>query len=679
MSTSEILSPAGGEDQLLAAVRCGANAVYLGGQNFNARRNAANFAVAELGRAVSYCHARGVKVYVAVNTVVLDAEMRGLEEEADRIAEAGADAVILQDMAALRLFIGRYPSIQRHASTQTAVHNIDGARFLQDAGFDSIVLARELSLTEIEAICAAISIQKEAFVHGAHCMSVSGACYLSAMLGGRSGNRGLCAQPCRLNWSSAERSYALSLKDMSLLPRIRELADAGVTSFKIEGRMKRPEYVAAATSACRLALEGNPYDAEALRAVFSRSGFTDGYLSGHRDAQMFGTRTKEDVAGADRVLTSLAALYRNEVPLVPVDLRFSLHPDSVSLHAGDGGAHEATVQGGAPEKAIHRTLDEQTTHRHLAKTGGTPFYVRGFQADIDEGLTLSASALNALRRQALDALLTLRGQSRPHVKQPFEIGPPTHYRSLREKPALWARFYQKEQITCLDAFDRIIVPAEEIDAALIAALGEKLIAQLPAVLFPEDEPGFDAKLASLRKEGLLAVWADNIYGIALARRLGLAVHGGFGLNIANTEALRFYGAQGLADATLSFELSMAGIRSLGGGLPRGIVSYGYLPLMRLRNCPIQSSVGCADCGQSGSLTDRRQISFALECDRRRSVSLLNSVPLDIAERSMRGLDHQLLYFTRESAGEIQAVTQRFLAAQKTEQPHTNGLYYRPLL
>ncbi len=678
MSIPEILAPAGGEEQLIAAVRCGANAVYLGGKNFNARRNAMNFTKTDLKQAVSYCHARGVKVYITVNTIVLDGERAALEEEADLIADAGADAVILQDMAALSLFRQRYPSLKCFASTQTAVHNVDGARFLQDSGFDSIVLARELSLDEIKTICAAVSIQKEAFIHGAHCMSVSGACYLSAMLGGRSGNRGLCAQPCRLNWTSGDHPYALSLKDMSLLPHLPELANAGVNSFKIEGRMKRAEYVAAATTACRLALEGKPYDAESLRAVFSRSGFTDGYLAARRDGAMFGYRTKEDVADAEGVLATLAALYRNETPLVPVDLHFSLNASAATLTASDG-SREITTRGPAPEQAIHRALDEQSAKKNLEKTGGTPFFVRAFTAELQEGYTLPASALNAMRREALDALLALRGQTTPHERQKFVFAAPERYRSALEKPALWARFYHAEQITCADSFERIILPAEEIDRNLLSKFGDALIAQLPSVLFPESEPAFDAKLEALARQGLSAVWTNNIYGIALGKRLGLNVHGGYGLNCANTEALRFYEAQGLASLTLSFELSMAAIKQLGGSISRGIVSYGNLPLMQLRNCPIQASVGCAACKQAGELTDRMRVRFAVECDHFRTVALLNSVPLDIAERNLQGLDHQILYFTRENSAEIEHVTARFQAAEKTLETHTTGLYYRTLL
>ena len=678
MPTPEILAPVGGEEQLLAAVRCGADAVYLGGQNFNARRNAANFAETDLTQAVSYCHARGVKVYVTVNTVVLNAELPALEEEADRIAQAGADAVIIQDMAVLRLFAARYPSLKRFASTQTAVHNVDGAKFLESVGFDSIVLARELSLREIESICAAVSIQKEAFIHGAHCMSVSGACYLSAMLGGRSGNRGLCAQPCRLNWTSGAHPYALSLKDMSLLPHLTELASVGVNSFKIEGRMKRPEYVAAATAACKLALEGKPYDAEALRAVFSRSGFTAGYLNGTRNADMFGYRTKEDVTGADGVLASLASLYRNETPLVPVDLTFSLNENESSLTVSDG-TRTVTATGSAPERAIHRALDEESAKKNLEKTGGTPFFVRSLTAEIADGLTLPASALNALRREALDELLAQRGNILPHKREHFSFAPPERYQSKTEKPALWARFYKKEQIACADSFEKIILPAEEIDAELLSQFGEKLTAQLPTVLFPADEPAFDAHLESLAELGLSSVWANNVYGVALGRRLGLNVHGGYGLNCTNTEALHFYELQRIASLTLSFELSMSAIKGLGGTMPRGIVSYGSLPLMQLRNCPIKASIGCAACGQAGELIDRMQARFPVECDHYRTVALLNSVPLDIAERGIHGLDYQLLYFTRETQEEVAAVTARFVAEQKTEAPHTTGLYYRTLL
>ena len=678
MTTPEFLAPVGGEEQLLAAVRCGANAVYLGGKNFNARRNATNFDETELSRVVSYCHARNVAVYVTVNTIILDDEMTALEEEADRIALSGADAVILQDMAALRLFANRYPTLRRIASTQTAVHNVDGAKYLEEVGFDSIVLARELTLGEMATICSSISITTEAFIHGAHCMSVSGACYLSAMLGGRSGNRGLCAQPCRLNWNGGGSEYALSLKDMSLISHIQEMAQVGVGSFKIEGRMKRPEYVAAATTACRLALEGKPYDAETLRAVFSRSGFTDGYLTGKRNDAMFGHRTKDDVTDADGVLKQLAALYRNETPLVPVDMAFTMQTDGVLLTVSDG-ENSVETRGPAPEQAINRPLDETAARKNLEKTGGTPFYLREFSAELAEGYTLPASALNALRRDALEELLLLRGQTRPHERQTYDIQPPERRRATPESPALWARFHQAEQIASADAFAKILLSAEQIDASILNRYSDKLVAELPTLLFPEDEAAFDETLANLAALGLRTVFANNIYGIQLGKRLGLEVIGGYGLNVTNTEALLFYESRGLVGLTVSYELAMGKIKSLGGAIPRGIVSYGSLPLMHVRNCPVRASIGCAACGENGSLTDRMQVVFPVECQQRRAATLLNSVPLDLSGRSLGGLDYQLLYFTRESADQVAAVTRRIQQGEKTSEPHTTGLYYRDLL
>ena len=371
MHKGQIMAPAGGLEQLVAAVRCGADAVYLGGKGFNARRNAANFGEIDLKNAVSYCHERGCKVFVTVNTLVFDSEKYELEREADNIAASGADAVIIQDMATLRLFINKYPTLERYASTQTAVHNLAGARFLQDCGFDSVVLARELSAEEMAKICAGISVKAEAFVHGAHCMSLSGACYMSAMLGTRSGNRGLCAQPCRLDWRCNGSPYALSLKDMSLLDRIQDMQKAGVDTFKIEGRMKRPEYVAAAVTACKNALEGKPYDMQTLKAVFSRSGFTDGYITGKLGRDMFGYRTKDDVTGAEGVFSQLNQLYKNENPLVPIDMSFKLTTQGGTFTVTDR-EHTVNIDVPAPEAAINRPLDEENAKKNLQKCGGTP-------------------------------------------------------------------------------------------------------------------------------------------------------------------------------------------------------------------------------------------------------------------------------------------------------------------
>ena len=675
MRKPAILAPVGGQEQLMAAVRCGADAVYLGGKGFNARRNAANFGDDELAAAVRTCHQRGVQVYVTVNTTVLDDELPALEAEADAVAEAGTDGVILQDMAALTLFRNRYPSIHRVASTQTAVHNADGARFLQDAGFDSFVLARELSLDEMAEIIAAVDIPAEAFVHGAHCMCVSGMCYLSSMLGGRSGNRGLCAQPCRLDWRCGGGDHVLSLKDMSLLGHIRAMGEAGVATLKIEGRMKRPEYVAAAVTACRAARDGEAYDADTLRAVFSRSGFTDGYLTGKPDASMFGYRTKDDVTDAEGVLKTLRSLYHKERQSVPLSMDFAMDVGGSRLAVSDG-TRAVYVSGPVPEPAVHRALDAEAAEKNLAKTGGTQYYVNSFKAEIAPGLTLPASALNAMRREAVEALDERRGAVPEVVRTDWKF--PARERHISSAPSpLWARFAAAEQIPD-DAPERVLLPVSEITPEIVGRYGAGLIAELPAVSFPAEGDGLRRRLESLRDAGLSAVWADNIYGIELGKRLGLAVHGGFGLNIANTAALAFYEAQGLASATVSFELPMGAVRALGGALPRGIAAYGRLPLMRFRNCPIRANRGCASCSGRGELTDRKGIAFPVECGEKRFSTLLNSVPLDIAGRDDPA-DYRVLWFTRENREDCAAVLGRFRRGEKTDAPHTGGLYYRKLL
>ena len=672
----EILAPVGGEEQLLAAVRCGADSVYLGTASFNARRNAANFSPEALTEAVRYCRTHGVKVYVTVNTLVTEDELPALEETADAVAAAGAYGVILQDMAALRLFQNKYPSLHRVASTQTAVHNVDGAKFLQDAGFDSFVLARELTLGEMERICTAVHIPAEAFVHGAHCMSLSGACTLSAMLGGRSGNRGLCAQPCRLDWKCGHGSHVLSLKDMSLIDHIRALSNAGVATRKIEGRMKRPEYVAAAVTACKCAREGKPYDRDTLAAAFSRSGFTDGYLTGRRDKSMFGSRTKEDVTAAAEALPKLAALYRKETPLIPVDMAFAMTADSARLTVTDG-TNTVTAEGPAPEAAVNRPLDADRARQNLEKTGGTQYYVNSFQADIDSGLTLPAAALNGMRRAALAQLEEVRGQAPAMVPGPYVPVIPER-RSHPSPSPLWARFYTPEQITDADKLERLILPVEAITPALLDTYGDKLTTELPAALWPEDEAALADRLAALKAAGLREVWTDNIYGIALGRRLGLTVRGGFGLNITNAQAIDFYVNQGLASLTLSFELPMKKLRALDGPISWGIAAYGHLPLMRFRNCPVRSSIGCAVCGGRGELTDRKGLAFPVECGGGKYASLLNSVPLHIADRGDPG-DWRLLWFTRESRERCAAVIREFQAGLPSPLPRTGGLYYRELL
>ena len=412
----EILAPVGGEEQLKAALRCGADAVYFGLQNFNARRNADNFNGEGLEDTIRKCHEHSCRVYITVNTLVFDDELKDVYRAVDTAAEAGADALIIQDFAVAAYAKEYYPGLKRYASTQMAVHNSEGVRALQKWGFDRVVLARELSLKEIRTIVSETGADVEVFVHGAHCMSLSGNCYLSSMIGGRSGNRGLCAQPCRLDCSVCGRDHALSLKDLSYMDHIKELAEAGVGSLKIEGRMKRAEYVAAAVTACRNAREGKPYDIDTLRSVFSRSGFTDGYLTGKRTLDMFGYRTKEDVVAAEGVLRDLSRLYEKEVQSVPVDMYFTVRAGEPAALTLSDGIRWVSCEGPIPEQARTAPLTKESAEKNLSKLGGTIYRLGSLSAEIGEGLMLPVSALNEMRRNAVKALTDARVEDFENVQ-----------------------------------------------------------------------------------------------------------------------------------------------------------------------------------------------------------------------------------------------------------------------
>ena len=687
----EILAPAGSFDSLIAAVQCGADAVYLGGKGMNARRSAGNFDAEELRRAVEYCHLRDVKVYQTINIVMFQHETDEAIDTIRQAAEAGVDAVLTQDLAIARMVRECAPSLPIHASTQMSIHNIEGVRLCEELGFSRAVLARELTAGEIAAICAATPLEIEVFVHGALCMSVSGQCYLSSMIGGRSGNRGLCAQPCRLPFSAdGGGEYALSLKDLSLADRIDELTRMGVASLKIEGRMKRPEYVAAAVTAVRRAREGEPVDFETLRSVFSRSGFTKGYFDGKIDREMFGRRQKEDVTSAAGVLGELEKLYAKENPLVPVTMGFTAGAgEAVALTVRDRDGHAVTVTGEAPLLAEKKPTDADRARQNLAKTGGTPYYAEVIDCTIGPGLLVPASALNALRREALAELTARRSAVEPH---PFTDRVPrlADAPADRRKPKLRARVSAGQLTRRLAGYcNEFQVPLEEAEDVLASGFvqPDQVIVEIPRILFD----GVPKALELLRRAGELGVrraWCGNLGAVTLAREAGLLPEGGYSLNVTNAYALRECARLGLGACELSFELDLGEARRLDGGLAKGILAYGYLPLMALRNCPIQAAKGCRACRGYESLIDRKGVAFTVDCGahdgRRREVSdLYNSVPLWLADRpeELRGFDFITLYFTRETPGVCERVAAAYAGEPGAYQPEarTRGLYYREVL
>ncbi len=662
----ELLAPVGSPEALTAAVRCGADAVYLGAGSFHARQHAQPFDEAALKEAIAYCHAHGVAVHLTLNTLVRETEMRAALDEARRAAEYGVDALIVQDRGLAAAIHRAAPTMTLHASTQLSCHTPAGVQKLHEDGFSRVVLAREMSREEIAA-CGDVGVPIEVFVHGALCMSVSGQCLLSAMLGGRSGNRGRCAQPCRLPFAvdtnPREHDRALSLKDLSLCEAARELRALGVCSLKIEGRMKRPEYVAAAVSVCRAALDGQPIDpvlTDDLRAVFSRSGFTDGYYTACRTIDMFGARTKDDVTAAPAAQKRLAQLYNREKGRVPVSLALCMRVgEPMTLTVTDDLGHAVTVRGDVP-----RTGDTPTEclKESLQKLGGTPFSAASVTVDAENGTDAPLSAVNALRREAVAQLQARRETPTPI---PFEPSPLPPFTAVQTTPQLLVRLQHATQWTSAlaDTAALTVVPLDTPPDRLreIAAHGAVAV-EVPRGMFSQ-ETAIQTRLHTAKEAGACAAMVHNVGALPLCREAGLAVIGGFGLHTTNRETLGVHARDGLKAATLSPELSLRQMR-FAEETPLAVtaVVYGRLPLMLLRNCPASAKHGCKTCRQDRGMIDRKGVRFPLVCAGG-CADLLNSVPLYLLDR-LEDLPHGVsytLYMTTESAKETARIAT--LAAQ----------------
>lgn len=675
----EILAPAGSFDALTAGVRCGANAVYFGGKAFNARRNADNFDGEKMKQAVSYCHGRGARAHITFNTLVTDGELNSAADELKRICAVGADVLILQDLGVIALAKACAPGLMRHASTQMSVQTPAGVKLLEQMGFSRVVLPREMSKAEIKEINERCNIETECFVHGALCMCLSGQCYLSSVLGQRSGNRGLCAQPCRLPFAApGGTGWDLSLKDMSLVSYINEMSGLGVSSFKIEGRMKRPEYVAAAVTACVKSVSGGDSTEEQndLRAVFSRSGFTDGYYTGNRGRDMFGIRRKEDVTAASSVFSKLQRLYDREQPLVPVSFCLTVRNDEKITLEAVSGAATAHVEGDVPQPAKSAPATADSLKEKLLKCGGTPFYVDECEVTVEDGLFVSAGEINALRRAALDDLLSQREKTAEKEFFPPEFSVKPHKTGDRK---LYAYFMNADAVPeNLTGIDTVFLPYDtEIEQMKkIAGQGVRVGAAIPTGLFSLEKKVYE-RLAVLKENGITLAHCGNLDGVAIAKNAGMEIHAGTGLNVFNSLSVQVLEDMGVSRAELSFELTLAQVQRVGGTLPRGIAAYGRLPLMTVRNCPLKNGRTCAECDKKGYLTDRMGVNFPVRCFGACS-TVLNSRPVWLADRlnEIKNVDFLTLYFTTETKKECADVIDAYRTGAPCRGEFTRGLYYR---
>ena len=688
MSKIEILAPVGNEEMLRAAVFSGADAVYLGFSGFNARTSANNFNADTLKDAVTFCHARGVAVHVALNTTVYGGELPALEQAIRAVAASGADAVICQDLAVATLIGKIAPQLPRHGSTQMSVHSLQGALELKELGFTRVVLARELSMPEVEHITKHCGIETECFVHGALCMCVSGQCYMSAFLGGRSGNRGSCAGPCRLPFEANAlpegkpgRLHHLSLKDNSVIDKLDKLQALGVASAKIEGRLRTPEYVAAAVSACLAGREGRAYDRDLLKNAFSRSGFTSGYLDGKIDGTMFGVRSEADAEQTKKTLPMLRELYRRERSRVPVKMKMEIEEGGEKLTVTDADGSKAFAYGDAePQPA--RTDPTESLHRSLAKTGGTPFAVedQDIAVEMDGGpWFIPGSAVNELRREALDALLKKREVLRPWPTTEEHV-PALPLRTLPPHRTLRARFESWEQVPerALDGVEYLILPIAQADR-VPREWRAKTLLELPRVMFGKLEEDTARRIAATQDAGFAGYEVSNIAHLRLCR--GLPMSGSFGLNITNQLAAQFYADNGLGSMLILPEVKDSDISTIapthnGRPVPTGVLVYGHMPLMITRACPLQNIHDCAHCDKTGVLTDRKAKKFPVRCGLGVR-TIYNPVPIYMGDKpGALTVDYGVAYFTLESREEAAKILEMIRTHAPFEGDFTRGLYFK---
>lgn len=688
MSKIEILAPVGNEEMLRAAVFSGADAVYLGFSGFNARTSANNFNADTLKDAVSFCHARGVAVHVALNTTVYGGELPALEQAIRAVAASGADAVICQDLAVATLIGKIAPQLPRHGSTQMSVHSLQGALELKELGFTRVVLARELSMPEVEHITKHCGIETECFVHGALCMCVSGQCYMSAFLGGRSGNRGSCAGPCRLPFEANAlpegkpgRLHHLSLKDNSVIDKLDKLQALGVASAKIEGRLRTPEYVAAAVSACLAGREGRAYDRDLLKNAFSRSGFTSGYLDGKIDGTMFGVRSEADAEQTKKTLPMLRELYRRERSRVPVKMKLEIEEGGEKLTVTDADGSKAFAYGDAePQPA--RTDPTESLHRSLAKTGGTPFAVedQDIAVEMDGGpWFIPGSAVNELRREALDALLKKREVLRPWPTTEEHV-PALPLRTLPPHRTLRARFESWEQVPerALDGIEYLILPIAQADR-VPREWRAKTLLELPRVMFGKLEEDTARRIAATQDSGFAGYEVSNIAHLRLCR--GLPMSGSFGLNITNQLAAQFYADNGLGSMLILPEVKDSDISTIapthnGRPVPTGVLVYGHMPLMITRACPLQNIHDCAHCDKTGELTDRKAKKFPVRCGLGVR-TIYNPVPIYMGDKpGALTVDYGVAYFTLENREEAAKILEMIRTHAPFEGDFTRGLYFK---
>ena len=684
----ELLAPAGSPEAVIAAVQNGADAVYLGMGNFNARRGAKNFTDEEFEKAVRYCRIRGCKVYVTLNTLVNDRELEPAVTAAKLASDLGADGIIIQDLGLIKAIRSALPDIPLHASTQMSIHNLAGVEAAAEMGLTRAVLARELSLEQIKFITKHASIETEVFCHGALCFCHSGQCYMSALIGRRSGNRGMCAQPCRMQYSltGSMNEYPLSLKDSCLADRLQELEDAGVSCLKIEGRMKRPEYTAIVTGIYSKALREHrkptAEEMELLERAFSRQGFTQGYLNGDKE-DMFGVRSETEKTDESIFTTARKAYAEGEMRRVPVHFYTVVEKgEPAKAIAFDDDGNRAVAFGPVPERAKRQGLTDSYLTEQMFKTGGTPYSCVENRAKTEPGLYPPASEINELRRKLISELSERRAV--PPTRRVGRL--PATPRNLDPvaDPKIIFQVRSADQLTKeLAALkpDYLYAPAllmaQKPELVLpFVEQGATPVAVLPRVITDEQSPEVYAALEKLFDEGVRETLVGNLGHVFLAKKAGMKLRADFGLNVFNSLSLEKLREAGFLSATASFELRLSQIRDLMKPLDTEIIIYGRLPLMISEQSLVKTTVQ-----DTAQLSDRMGSVFPVARDFGDRTVIYNAHKLYLADKKedlyATGAWGLRLLFTNESGRECVEVAKGHLGLSDYR-PNvlTRGLYYR---
>ena len=678
----EILVPAGSYENLVAAVNNGADAIYLGGKQFSARANATNFSNEEIEKGVRYAHTRGKKVYVAINTLVEDDNFSNAYDFARFCYQIGVDAVIVQDLGVFSMLKESFPDLKINASTQMTIHNLKGVKAAEKLGFSRIVLSRELSKDEIGNICKNTDAEIEIFAHGALCMCYSGQCLMSSFIGARSGNRGACAQPCRLPYTLldgngktiCENKYILSLKDLCLLDDIGEIEKLGVKSLKIEGRMKNTEYVAMTSYLYDKYRNGERVqkeDIDDLKSVFSRNGFTKGYFENSTGRHMLNfSQNNDDVYKniTEKAKIRAEALCKNQGKKILLTAHFDAHiGKKCVLTLWDLEGHCAVVQSDAlVEKAINVPLTEERISEQIKKTGGTPFEVGEIAFETDEDISLPVKEINNLRRRAFEEIENQRCEvfGRDNAKEfSFEI--------IKNNPKMefTASAMTYEQAKALEQTNakRIYIPKGIYENHRNEFSSERFFVTLPAI----------------ERNGKEAQGYERICTSNFSQILDNGIkHAGFRMNIFNSPAVKYLKNLGFSSVCLSPEMNLNQISAISKDLPLEVVSYGYLPVMTVQNCVVNSAFEKCNC-ENGRyfLKDRKGYLFPVIADKESCTNvILNSKPIFMADKmadiKKSGISYAMLNFTMETPKQVKEIFSLYEKGEKADFDFTRGHFLR---